>query len=163
MRLAKLKSILFLSGTSWLLFAEPVTGASTMTVKVAVFAPPCVLNDNKAIEVNFGDEVMTTRIDGSNYRTSLEYSFTCSHPQKNSMRLLVGGTSFGIDNNLLRTSVNGLGIAFLKDSSRIALNSWQNFTYPKLSRLEAVLVKQTDVTLITGVFTASATLRVDYQ
>lgn len=39
--------------------------------------PPCTVNDNKPIEVDFGD-VMTTRIDGSNYRQQVNYTLSCT-------------------------------------------------------------------------------------
>ncbi|RNW04260.1 fimbrial protein [Serratia nematodiphila] len=135
-----------------------------VTVKVTVLAPlPCTINGNQPIEVNFGDGVMTTRVDGENYRTPVEYPVTCNKPEKNAMRLLIGGAGAGFDGQLLQTNIDGLGIAFLNNGSRIALNSWQNFTYPAFPKLEAVPVKQANVMLPAGEFTASATLRVDYQ
>ncbi|XNS20184.1 fimbrial protein [Serratia ureilytica] len=147
-----------------MLTSAPTQAATTVSVKVTVLAPlPCVLNGNQPIEVNFGDEVLTTRINGENYLTPVDYKFTCTEPEKNGMRLLLAGTGAGFDGKLLQTSVGGLGIAFLNNGSRIALNSWQNFTYPALPKLEAVPVKQANATLPTGEFTASATLRVDYQ
>lgn len=138
--------------------------ASTVTVSVTVLAPlPCTLNGSKPIEVNFGDEVMTTRIDGSSYRQPVDYGLSCNGPAKNAMRLQIAGGAAGFDGQLLKTSVNGLGIALLRDGVRMPLNSWQNFTYPNVPKLEAVPVKQSGVALPTGEFTASATLRADYQ
>ncbi|MFK3763880.1 MULTISPECIES: fimbrial protein [Serratia] len=145
--------------------ALPAESASTVTVSVTVLAPlPCVINESKPITVDFGDDVMTTRIDGNNYRVPVEYGLTCSStPVRNEMRLQIAGNAAGFDGRLLKTSVNGLGIALLRDGVRIPLNSWQNFTYPDLPRLEAVPVKQSGSGLPTGEFTSSATLRVDYQ
>ncbi|MEL5445946.1 fimbrial protein [Serratia ureilytica] len=161
---SNLTYVLYLVGATWLLTSAPTQAATTVSVKVTVLAPlPCVLNGNQPIEVNFGDEVLTTRINGENYLTPVDYKFTCTEPEKNGMRLLLAGTGAGFDGKLLQTSVGGLGIAFLNNGSRIALNSWQNFTYPALPKLEAVPVKQANATLPTGEFTASATLRVDYQ
>lgn len=156
--------IFFLTIMACLLTNMPAWAATTVSVRVTVLAPlPCVINGNKPIEVNFGDEVMTTRVDGENYRTLVDYSVTCDKPEKNGMRLLIAGTGAGFDGKLLQTNVGGLGIAFLNNGARIALNSWQNFTFPVLPKLEAVPVKQANATLPTGEFTASATLRVDYQ
>ncbi|MEN4170710.1 fimbrial protein [Serratia marcescens] len=158
------KYVLFLAGASCILQAQPVLAAATVTVKVTVLAPlPCVINGNKPIEVNFGDEVMTTRIDGSKYRTPVEYSVSCTRPQKNGMRLQIAGTAAGFDSKLLKTNVEGLGIAFFRDGAQVALNSWSNFTYPALPKLEAAPFKQTNAALPTGEFSSSATLRVDYQ
>ncbi|CAI1962550.1 MULTISPECIES: fimbrial protein [Serratia] len=163
-RLFNTTCMLFLTG-AFCLFAAGVTQAATMvSVKVTVLAPlPCVINGNQPIEVNFGDEVMTTRVDGENYRTLVDYSVTCDKPEKNGMRLLIAGTGAVFDGKLLQTNVGSLGIAFLNNDARIELNSWQNFTFPVLPKLEAVPVKQANATLPTGEFTASATLRVDYQ
>ncbi|HGE8486156.1 TPA: fimbrial protein [Serratia marcescens] len=137
---------------------------SIVTISVTVLAPlPCTLNGGKPIEVNFGDEIMTTRIDGSNYRQPVDYGLSCNGPWKNAMRLQISGAAAGFDGTLLKTSVNGLGIGLLRDGARIPLNDWQNFTYPSMPKLEAVPVKQNGATLPTGEFTASATLRVDYQ
>lgn len=154
----------FLTMMACLLTNMPAWAATTVSVRVTVLAPlPCVINGNQPIEVNFGDEVMTTRVNGENYRTPVDYSVTCDKPEKNGMRLLIAGTGAGFDGKLLQTNVGGLGIAFLNNGARIALNSWQNFTFPVLPKLEAVPVKQANATLPTGEFTASATLRVDYQ
>ena len=163
-RLFNTTCMLCLTGAFCLLAASVAQAATTVSVKVTVLAPlPCVLNGNQPIEVNFGDEVMTTRIDGKNYLTPVNYELTCTKPEKNDMRLLLAGTGAGFDNKLLQTSVDGLGIAFLNNGSRIALNSWQKFTLSDLPTLEAVPVKQANAALPTGEFTASATLRVDYQ
>lgn len=40
--------------------------ATTVNVRVTVLSPPCIINGGRPIEVDFGDEVMTTRIDGAN-------------------------------------------------------------------------------------------------
>lgn len=159
------KSVLCLAAVFCIFNAEPLTAATTVSVKVTVLAPlPCVINGNKPIEVDFGDEVMTTRLDGSNYRTPVEYSVTCSGtPQKNGMRLRIAGTASGFNGQLLKTNFSALGIRFFNNDVGVALNSWQNFTYPATPKLEAVPVKQANATLPTGEFTASATLHVDYQ
>ncbi|HGM5966642.1 TPA: fimbrial protein [Serratia marcescens] len=142
----------------------PVQSATNITVSVTVLAPlPCVFDGNKPIEVNFGDEVLTTRIDGSNYRMPVVYLLTCSGQGKNAMKLQIAGSGASFNSQLLQTNVNGLGIALLRNGTRIPLNSWQNFTYPSLPTLEAVPVRQAGVELPAGEFNASATLRADYQ
>ncbi|HID9557735.1 fimbrial protein [Serratia ureilytica] len=163
-RLFNTTCMLCLTGAFCLLAAGVAQAATTVSVKVTVLAPlPCKLNDDQPIEVNFGDEVMTTRIDGENYLTPVNYKLTCDKPEKNDMRLLLAGTGAGFDDKVLQTSVDGLGIAFLNNGSRIALNSWQKFTLSDIPTLAAVPVKQANAALPTGEFTASATLRVDYQ
>lgn len=149
-----------------LLAAAPLMlqAATTVTVKVTVMAPPpCVINDNKTIEVAFG-EVMTTRVDGSNYKMPVDYSLSCSGQSKNAMKLQVQGNGAAFDGKVLKTAEKtGLGIQLLQSSGKLAINSWLNFTYPKAPELWAVPVKQSGVTLSGGVFTAAATLKVAYQ
>ncbi|MDU3788474.1 MAG: fimbrial protein, partial [Serratia marcescens] len=66
---------------------------------------------------------------------------------------------------LLGTSRDGLAILILQrqGGDQLPLNSWHNFSYPNPVKLDAVPVKRSGVNLATGEFTASATLRVDYQ
>ncbi|VTR20674.1 putative minor fimbrial subunit StfE [Serratia fonticola] len=65
---------------------------ATVTVKVTVVAPlPCMINDDRPIEVEFGD-VMTTRVDGDNYKMPVNYTLSCTGPASNAMKLQVKGT-----------------------------------------------------------------------
>ncbi|MDU7767913.1 MAG: fimbrial protein [Serratia marcescens] len=80
-----------------------------VNVRVTVLSPPCVINGGQPIEVNFGDEVMTTRIDGSNYRRPVNYTLTCNGQSSNALKLQVQGAAAGFDGQLLRTSQDGLG------------------------------------------------------
>ncbi|BEN13854.1 exotoxin [Serratia marcescens] len=154
-----------LAGAALSMLAMSAQSATTVTVSVTVLAPlPCVINGSKPIIVDFGDEVMTTRIDGARYSRQVDYGLSCSGQARNSLRLQIAGDRAAFDGQLLKTSVTGLGIALRRGSSeRIAVNSWQNFTYPVLPELWAIPVKQPGAQLPTGEFTASATMRVDYQ
>ncbi|ENE2355451.1 fimbrial protein [Serratia marcescens] len=145
----------------------PLQAHLAVQVKVTVVQPlPCTINGGNPIEVDFGDEVMTTRIDGQRYRTPIDFSFTCNNPYKNAMRMQIrGGTvNFG-QGLLLGTSRDGLGIAILRqeNGTRLPMNFWLNFTYPNPIKLDAVPVKRAGVELATGEFTAAATLQVDFQ
>lgn len=139
-----------------------VQAVSNVTVKVTVVAPACTVNDNKAIEVNFGD-VATSRVDGKNYRTQVSYTLSCSEGASKAMKLQVQGTGSAFDGSLLGTDVSGLGIRMQNGSSNLPLNQWVNFTYPDKPTLWAVPVKQSGVTLSGGRFSAAATLKVTYQ
>lgn len=148
-----------------LLAAAPLMlqAATTVTVKVTVVAPPpCVINGDRPIEVEFG-EVMTTRVDGKNHRTPVSYSLSCSRQSNNAMKLQVQGTGAPFDTSVLKTNKTGLGIQLRQGDSKLALNSWLNFTYPDAPELWAVPVKQSGVTLSGGEFTAGATMKVAYQ
>lgn len=141
-----------------------IAGAfTTVTVKVTVVAPPpCVINDNRAIEVDFGD-VITTRVDGAHYRMPVNYTLSCSGETANAMKLQVQGNGAPFDGTVLQTNKEGLGIELQQGSSRLPVNSWLNFSYPDKPELWAIPVKQAGATLTGGEFTAGATMRVDYQ
>lgn len=144
---------------------QVATGASTttITVKVMVLAPPpCTINDNKAITVEFGD-VITTRVDGSNYRMPVNYSLLCTGSSTNAMTLQVQGNGATFDGEVLKTNQVGLGIALQQGGLPVGINRPLNFTYPTKPDLWAVPVKQSGVTLTGGEFTASATMKVNYQ
>jgi type 1 fimbria pilin len=143
-----------------LVWAAP---SATVTVKVTVVAPPpCVINDDRPIDVEFGD-VMTTRVDGDNYKMPVNYTLSCTGGTSNAMKLQVKGTGAAFDAAVLQTNQTGLGIELRQGASKLAVNSWLNFTYPNKPELWAVPVKQAGATLTGGEFSAGATMAVDYQ
>ncbi|MDT3253738.1 fimbrial protein [Serratia sp. root2] len=137
--------------------------SSTVTVKVTVVAPPpCVINDDRPIEVEFGD-VMTTRVDGSNYKMPVNYTLSCTGGTSNAMKLQVKGIGAAFDATVLQTNKAELGIELRQGDSKLAVNDWLNFTYPNKPELWAVPVKQSGATLTGGEFSAGATMEVAYQ
>ncbi len=150
-------------GVALLAITFSARAVTNITVKVTVVEPlSCIINNNRPIEVNF-DEVMTTQVDGNNYRQLVNYSMSCSGQNKNAMKLQVQGDGASFNSGLLKTSATGLGIQLLNGDSKLPVNSWLNFTYPNIPKLYAVPVKQNGITLGVGEFTAGATMKVDYQ
>ncbi|HEJ7990411.1 TPA: fimbrial protein [Serratia liquefaciens] len=146
------------------LYGPQAQAVATIKVTVTIVAPPpCVINNNNLIEVNFGNDVMTTRIDGSYKKQSVLYSVECKNASNNAMKMQIQGNSAVFDSEVLQTNKDDLGIALLRNGNRQPLNAWLNFTYPNLPTLEAVLVKQAGATLSGGVFSAGATMKVEYQ
>lgn len=140
--------------------AEAVT---TVTVKVTVVAPPpCIVNNNRPIEVEFGD-VMTTKVDGMNYQMPVNYTLSCETGSDNSMQLEVQGAGAVFDSTVLQTNKDGLGIKLMRVGADLPINTWVPFTYPNAPELWAIPVKKSGVTLTTGEFSAAATMRVDYR
>ncbi|CAI1772527.1 Minor fimbrial protein prsF precursor [Serratia quinivorans] len=138
-------------------------GSATVTVKVTVVAPPpCVINDDRPIEVEFGD-VMTTRVDGDNYKMPVNYMLSCPGAPSNAMKLQVKGTGAAFDSTVLQSNKADLGIELRQGDSKLAVNGWLNFTYPNKPELWAVPVKQRGATLTGGEFSAGATMEVAYQ
>lgn len=136
--------------------------ALTFAMTVTIVAPPCVINNNRPIEVEFGD-VMTTRVNGDNYKMPINYTLSCTKGAPNAMKLQVKGPTAGFDNTLLWTNKGGLGIELRQGVGKLAVNRWINFTYPNKPELWAVPVKQPGTILKGGEFIAVATLAVDYQ
>lgn len=144
--------------------AAPMT---KVTVKVTVVAPPpCIINDNRPIEVNFGD-VLTTRIDGVNYRKPIEYKLNCStgQPAKNALKMQIQGTRVNLGRPTMALevpNVSNFGIELQRDTMPFAPNTWLNFTYPIVPDLYAVPVMKKGSLLTTGTFSAASTMRVEY-
>jgi type 1 fimbria pilin len=157
-------------GLVGLLLLSPLVEAapsSTLTVKVTVVAPPpCIINGDRPIEVDFND-VMTTRVDGNTYRMPVNYTLSCpAGAPSNAMKLQVRGTGADFDAKVLKTTQPGLGVQLQeKDRSKISINTWRNFDYVGSTgpELWAVPVKQSGMTLTGGEFTAAATMEVAYQ
>lgn len=138
---------------------------ANVTVRVTIMAaPPCVINNNNIIEVNFGNDVQTTRVDGNSYKKMpVIYSINCSGGSSNAVKMRIDGNGAGFDNEVLGTNQTDFGIALLNNGSRYPIKSWLNFSAPSPPRLEAVPAKRAGVTLKGGLFSAGATMKVEYQ
>lgn len=121
--------------------------------------PSCTINNNQAIEVTFGN-VMTNRVNGSNYEQTLYYTMSCKNYTSNSMKIQISGSGTG---SVLLTNVTGLGIRLKKAGTEMWLNTGYDFTYPTLPVLTAVPVNLFGSALPGGNFSATATMRVEYQ
>jgi type 1 fimbria pilin len=139
--------------------------AATTTLNITgtiLLPPPCVINGDQEISVNFTDEVMTTKVDGINYRQPVIYTLSCTAASANTLKMQIRGINSGFANSL-QTSNTDLGIALSSDTLALPVNSWLNFNLPSQPALFATLVKRPGATLKAGVFTATATILVDYQ
>lgn len=135
----------------------------TVTVQVTVIEqPPCVINNNKVILVDFGD-VIAPRVDGNQSLQTVNYSLECKGQMTNAMRLAIKGIPTLFDETALQTNVEDFGIAIRAEGQPLALNSWMNFSYPNKPVLQAVPVKRAGAILPGGDFSAGATLVLHYQ
>ncbi|WP_447872339.1 fimbrial protein [Serratia fonticola] len=139
------------------------TATATVTVKVTVVAPPCEINNNNLIEVNFGNDVMTTRVDGDYKKMPIVYSVQCKGGASNAVRMLIDGDGATFDGQVLGTGKTDFGIALLSNGSRMPINTWLDFNYQDLPKLEAVPVKRKGASLTGGPFSAGATMKVEYR
>lgn len=135
----------------------PITGT-------IIASAPCKINNEQLIEVNFGNELLTTRIDGVNYRKAINYTLDCREASNNSLRLQIQGTVAAFDAQVLSTAGrSNLGIRVMEGGNVLPVNTWLKFQYPLVPVLSAVPVKQAGSTLAAGSFSAGATLLVEYQ
>lgn len=140
------------------------TSSTTVTVKVTVVSEPCIINGGNAIDVDFGDGLLTTKVDGLNYMTPIVYTLDCSGVTVPALKMQISGTAAGFDNNVLQvTEQANMGIKLLNNSTELPLNSWLNFTKDSPPVLQAVPVKASGSALIAGAFSSAATMTVDYQ
>lgn len=138
--------------------------SAIVNVSVTIFAsPPCVINSNNIINVNFGDGILTSQIDGTKYMQPVDYTLDCIAAAHNNLKMSIRGNAASFGNGILSTGITGLGIQLMQGGQPLALNTAFNFTHPTKPVLQAVPVKQANATLTTGNFTASATLVVEYQ
>ncbi|OOV89410.1 exotoxin [Pseudomonas sp. MF4836] len=137
--------------------------SSTITVKVTVTAAPCEINDNNLIEVDFGNDVLTTRVGGDYKKRRVQYSVSCPLGAPSSMRMRIEGNGAVFDGKVLLTQITDFGIEIRANGKQLPIDSWVDFTYPDWPSLEAVPVKRPGATLATGVFSAAATMKVEYR
>ncbi|PNF13480.1 exotoxin [Enterobacter cancerogenus] len=126
-------------------------------------APPCEINGNELIVVDFGNEVMTTRVDGTNYRQAVRFTVDCSAATSLLQKVRISGTPATFDNSLLAGSQTGFGFAFYNNVTPMPLGSAVTFTAPTVPPLYVIPVKQSGVTLTGGAFSTLASLIVEYQ
>lgn len=127
-----------------------------------VAPPPCVINDGRTIDIDFG-KVGIKRIDGNRYMQRIDYSIKCEfldNSRQLKMKIMGGAAAF--DGSVLTSSVNGLGIKLLANGKAFAINTPLNIDYTNPPTLDAVPVKNSAVTLAEGDFTSGATMLVDY-
>jgi type 1 fimbria pilin len=151
-----------------LLLCSTFTQASIVSVKGNVILPPCTLNAGNPINVDFGDDVMTTKIDGKSYKVMpVNYQLQCDGDMGESslLQISIKGIKASFGDGLLVTDKNGLGVQFLNGSNPLLLNTGLvKFDYNgQLPNINAVLAKDPSATLTGGAFTATAVMYVDYQ
>lgn len=134
------------------------------TVELTVGAAPCTINNGNLVEVAFGSGLVTTKVKDGIYRRTIDYNARCTAPR---LRTGIIGNAASFDSTVLATSNPNLGIQFISNQTSQPLNTWRNLSdaggSAVMPTLEAVLVRNPKAPLVAGPFTASATLRIDYQ
>lgn len=126
---------------------------------------PCIVSDDKVINVSF-DTVGVKKVDGVNYKRTIPYTVDCKgEPDNTAMNMTIVGTAESFDNAAVTTDAPGLGIQIQADGLPMKLNTPRATTLGALSSLtlSAVPVKDPAIELTAQAFSATATLKVDYQ
>lgn len=127
-----------------------------------VAPPPCVINDGRTIDVDFG-KVGIKRIDGTRYMQRLNYSIKCEFlDNTRQLKMKIMGTGAAFDAHVLNSNISGLGIKLLADGKAFNINTPLSIDYTKPPTLDAVPVKSSTLALKDGDFTSGATMLVDY-
>ncbi|EPZ8357879.1 fimbrial protein [Klebsiella pneumoniae] len=156
--------VMWATGGASLLFSGDTRADANVTFHgTLIEAPPCVVNGGNKIVVDFGNEVMTTRIDGTAYKERIAFTLDCSEAIDTKQKVRISGPVAGFDTQALAGNQTGFGIALYKGAERYTPGEWLPFTDPSVPELYAVPVKQGGVTLSGGTFSILASLVVDYQ
>lgn len=138
---------------------------AVITVKVTVNATPCEINNNQVIDVDFGNNVITTDVAGGMVEKPVNYTLDCTNAdQSKTLVMRISGIGADFDDSVLKTSIPELGVKLKADGTSFPLNT--NLALASSASkpaLTALLVQQPGSRLPTGGFTAGATMTVDYQ
>ena len=140
-------------------------GSAALTVNVTgvVVEGACYVNDGNAINVDFGSNLQARLIDGAEFMQNIEYTVSCEGLDSNDLEMQFEGTGASFDDSYLTTDREGLGIKLYIDGEAMPLNTWFTFTLPALPVLQAAPVKDDSGDIETGTFSASGTLKIQYQ
>jgi len=126
--------------------------------------PPCTINNGEQVDVDFGERVGVSKVDGQNYMQTVNYRISCEPGISGlAMGLKVTGSATGFDGAALQTNTTDLGIRLLQNGQAFTLNKRIDIDAANPPVLQAVPVKKPGVELKAGAFTVTATLLADYQ
>ncbi|UVC29325.1 fimbrial protein [Pantoea sp. SOD02] len=148
-----------------LLFSPLSFAATDMTLHGTLINLTCKIGDEKPIDIDFGEEVVTDLIDGEHYLQAVPLQVACSQDYSGDLNFSVVGTASSFEPSALVTNVPGLGIQFLDASSNtpIELNKAYSHKNNDSVDLNVVPIKEASASLPGGAFTASAQLLVEPQ
>lgn len=158
--IALLVALMSAWSTAW-----SVDGEADMTFHGTLIAPPpCVINDDQQVDVDFGDRVGVSKVDGVNYRIPVNYQITCEGEESGfALSLSLSGAATTFDTQALQSDQPDLGIRIYQNDKPFTPNSTLSIDLSTPPRLEAVPVKRDGATLKEGTFEALATLHASYQ
>ncbi len=125
----------------------------------------CKIGDDKPIDVDFGDQVVTDLIDGQHYMQDVPLKIVCNHDYKSDLDFTIKGTAIAFDKAALETDAADVGvrILFASDNSPVEINKAYVYRHNDDVSLKVVPVKKSGSSPKGGEFQASAQLLVEPQ
>lgn len=147
-------------------FCHAAEEGDTTTMNISgtlVDAPECTVNGDDQINVDFGDDVLISRINSGSYKKKLEYTVSCGDLAKYGLTMTISGTGAGFGSGLLSAGRDGLGIQLYHGTQPVSAGELMSFGFPHWPVLYAELVKNDSATLDAGSFSSTATMVITYQ
>jgi len=160
-----LRWLLTVLSAGWISLAlARLQDVQTITISMTVLEPPpCTINDGRTIEVDFGEIVASDLLNDAISRP-IDLNLLCSSMSKNQLRLQIQGTPDEDYPGYLLASYSPIAIKFTSNGQVLPINSWLNFSWPDAPELRVATFHKPNWLVQGGAsFSASATLRVEYQ
>jgi len=129
--------------------------------------PPCSLDDDGTVTVDFGDKIGVKKVASGIYRQPVNLHLKCEEStQAWQLLLTVRGSAVDFDADkatLMTPQHRDLGVKLYLDGKPFELESAVKINGNLLPDIEAVLVQREGADLTEGPFTAQATMRAEYQ
>lgn len=155
----------FLLWSLLLVLSHPLHAVDNMLFRGTLIEPPsCKINDGGMVDVDFGDKIGVNKVDGVNYLKALDYRVTCEKGVSGmDLVLTLSGKPTIYDDAAIQTDVPDLGIRILQNGQPFILDTPVVIDPKAPPILQAVPVKTPGASLKEGAFTATATLKAEYQ
>lgn len=137
--------------------------ALTVNITGAVVEGVCEINNGEEIRVDFANNLQRNQIDGLNFIRTLDYALSCEDLTSSDLEMQFEGTAASFNEAYLATDKSDLGIKLYINGDAMPLNTWVPFSWPEIPLLQAAPIKNEAAEPGTGTFSASATIKIQYQ
>lgn len=159
LRFIRVLTLILSGGYNLATYAAPGDMNFTGTL---IDAPACSINQGVDPYVDFGKDILTTKVDGVNYAKEANYTIECTNNVNNSLRMQLYGLATDFDSKAVKTKNVDIGIAIYIGNVRTGVNEWFNFTYPTKPVIKLIPVKRPSIILKGGTFSGYVEFKVDY-
>lgn len=156
-------TLMIIGGLLWC--SNIARAVPNLLLKGTIIEPPsCKINDDQPIDISFGEDLGVSKINGDNYRQTIDYVIKCAtNDSTYKLTLTVSGNAMSKDNTAIQSSKSGLGIRILQNNQRVTIGSTWVIDMASPPVLEAVPVADPAIKLSEGSFLATASLVAEYQ